>query len=336
VLSEFPKEWRDAVLRWTKMNADKRTRLRSGWAPVAGDEYLFYQTLIGVWPFGKKYSVFSRQYSEPDLTSLCERVMAYMLKAIKEAKRHTSWLEPNEDYEAAVKNFVSAALDEDISARFLHDFEAFHKDIAHFGWLNSLSQVLLKTMSPGVPDIYQGCELWDFSMVDPDNRRPVDFKLRQQILNHLRNPPTESHPSHFLPDLLKKPESGAIKLYVLSRALSFRRQHREFFDTGTYTPLQIQGTHADHVVAFARRLGKQQIIAIAPRLIAGLCKKKRILPLGESVWADTALKLDTKKAKRFSNIMTGESFEARAGTVRLADVLAHFPVAILSPADYSV
>jgi (1->4)-alpha-D-glucan 1-alpha-D-glucosylmutase len=349
VLSEYPKEWRAAVLRWTKMNSDKRTRLWGKWAPVAADEYLFYQMLIGVWPFRNKCSIFGLQHSEPDLAPLRERVIAFMLKASKEAKQQTSWLEPNEEYETAVKNFVSALLDEETSGRFLSDFESFHKDIAHFGWLNSLSQVLLKTMSPGVPDIYQGCELWDFSMVDPDNRRPVDFTLRKKLLNRLAEEPelalqsspvatAESgarhrlfaHPSHFLSEMLRKPESGAVKMYVLWRALNFRQRHPDIFDKGAYLPLLVEGAHARHVIAFARHAGKQQVIAVASRLISKLCKKKRILPLGEGIWADTAISLETKKTRVFTNIMTGNSVEVRAGTLRLADILADFPVAILS------
>jgi len=325
VLSEFPTGWREALQRWAKLNTDKKTIVRGELAPSANDEYLFYQTLIGVWPPQGQYSVFGIHYSEPPLEALRERVLAYMIKAIKEAKARTSWIEPNEAYEKAAHGFVSAALDEQQSPEFLGDFAAFQKQIAFFGYLNSVSQLVLKMTSPGVPDLYQGCELWDLSVVDPDNRRPVDFALRRRTLERLKSETEQM----LVQNLLRKPESGAIKMFVLWRALQFRQAHRELFQNGDYELLDTTGSKAEHVVAFARRRRNQCVITVVPRLIAGLCQKKTILPLGKTIWQDTALILDRKTiGSRFRNIITHETLET-APQLPIGEIFANSPVAIL-------
>ena len=325
VLSEFPSEWHGALQRWSKLNADKKTEVDGDAAPSANDEYLFYQTLIGAWPAEEKYSVFSVQCSE----QFRDRVSAYMTKAIREAKAHTSWLDPNAAYEEAVRKFVSATLDKKLSSAFLQDFENFQKGIAFFGYWNSLSQVLLKMTSPGVPDLYQGCELWDFSLVDPDNRRPVDFELRKRLLNQIQSKAVE--PAEMIRGLLAKPESGSVKMYLLWRALTFRQAHRDLFQAGDYIPLHASGEKAEHIVAFARRRKNECVIAIAPRLIAGLCDKEPALPIGDKIWGDTALALAPGiKANQFRNVLTDEVISISNAELPLRDVLAHFPVALLT------
>ena len=316
VLSEFPNEWREAVRRWAKLNAGRKVRVGGEWAPAANDEYLFYQTLIGVWPAEQKYSIFSVHHSGDPLQRLRARVIEYMIKAVKEAKGHTSWLEPNREYEAAVQKFVSETLDENVSAEFLHDFQAFQKRIAFFGYLNSLSQLVLKTTSPGVPDLYQGCELWDFSLVDPDNRRSVDYKLRKRMFERLK---AESGPdAGRMLELLQRPESGALKMHVLWRALSLRQSQADLFTHGDYTPVEVEGKN-------------KSVITVAPRLIPGLCGRETVLPVGTNVWKDTALVLPKRaRRRRMRNVLTGELVEWEK-TQPVAEILARGPVAILQP-----
>jgi (1->4)-alpha-D-glucan 1-alpha-D-glucosylmutase len=327
VLSEFPDEWREAVRRWAELNAGKKVKVGGEWGPSANDEYLFYQALIGVWPPEQKYSVFSVQQSGDPLEKVKERMVEYMAKAVKEEKARTSWLEPNQEYEAAVQKFVSETLDESVSAEFLQDFQAFQKRIAFFGYLNSLSQLVLKLTSPGVPDLYQGCELWDFSLVDPDNRRPVDYKLRKRMFERLSAESDQG--SETMLKLLQKPESGAVKMYALWRALSFRQSRTDLFARGDYIPIEVEGAKARHVVAFARSWKKESVIAVAPRLIAGLCGGEAVLPLGLDVWKGTALLLP-KRVGRHSmrNVITGEFVEWKK-SLPLAEILSQSPVAIL-------
>src|SRR5208282_6643120 len=214
-------------------------------APSPNDEYLLYQTLIGAWP------------TEPfqdanDWKTFRERIESYMLKAIREAKQNTSWINRNAEYEAAVSLFVAALLDPNSNRRFLSGFLPFQRRVARLGLWNSLSQTLLKLTCPGVPDIYQGNDLWDFSLVDPDNRRPVDYIRRQQMFESIRVWGSE-------PDLLsigrllETPEDGRLKLYLIWKILRFRQQQPDIFQQGEYLPLAVEGAKADHVVAFARK-----------------------------------------------------------------------------------
>jgi len=320
VLSEFPSEWREALQRCSKLNADRKTDVDGQAAPSTNDEYLFYQTLIGAWP---------AQCSYPAVEELRDRMLAHMTKALREAKAHTNWLEPNAAYEEVVRKFVSATLDANLSSIFLNDFETFQKRIAFFGYWNSLSQVLLKLTSPGIPDLYQGCELWDFSLVDPDNRRPVDFDLRKQILQQVRSEVSDR--IALIRKLLAQPETGAVKIYLLWRALTFRQAHRDLFQAGDYLPLQATGNKAEHVVAFARRFKNKFVIAVAPRLVAKLCNKEPTLPIGEAIWSDTALSLASViRANRFQNILTGEAISVSNKQLPLSSVLVNFPVALLT------
>jgi (1->4)-alpha-D-glucan 1-alpha-D-glucosylmutase len=330
VLSEMPKEWELVVTRWRRLNASKKTIVNGEPAPAPNDEYLLYQTLIGAWPereVGRDVPIAPR-------ADFRHRLAAYLLKAIKEAKTHTSWINPNPAYEEAMIQFVERLLDSSPRNRFLRDFETFQHRAAFFGRFNSLSQTLIKMTSPGVPDFYQGTELWDLNLVDPDNRRPIDFELRRRLLSELKarlGHPTPDLPA-LLAELLARAHTGQIKLYLIWRTLEFRRAHRELFTQGSYVPLYAKGSTSEHVCAFARLWKEQAAIIVAPRLILTLNRGAERPPIGEEPWADTTLKLPKGLVgKQWRNILTGELLTGR--TLRIAQALASFPVALLSSAE---
>ncbi|HYO63320.1 MAG TPA: malto-oligosyltrehalose synthase [Pyrinomonadaceae bacterium] len=323
-LSEIPAEWAAAVARWRELNRDRRALLHETEAPDANEEYLIYQTLVGAWPLaptdGDGHAAF------------VARVQEYMNKALKEAKVHTSWISPNEDYERAVREFVAGILEPSEGNAFLSDFAEFQRATARAGMFNSLSQVLLKVASPGVPDFYQGTELWSLTLVDPDNRRPVDYEERKRLLASLDEAEAANR-AGLLEELVGRMEDGRVKLYVTSRALNFRRARRELFDAGEYVPLAARGARAHHVVAFARRQGGGEAVAVAARFFTRLNGANN-LPLGAEVWGDTFLPLDaTDGAARFRDVFTGREFglsaEGGAAGLRLSEVFESLPVALL-------
>jgi (1->4)-alpha-D-glucan 1-alpha-D-glucosylmutase len=352
VLSEMPGEWGEAAGRWALLNAARKGVVDGRPAPSANDEYLLYQTLIGAWP--------AEAETAGGLKAFGERVAAYMLKAIKEAKTHTSWAKPNSAYEQAVQRFVHGLLSDERRNPFLADFKPFQRRVAFFGRFNSLSQTLLKITSPGVPDFYQGTELWDFSMVDPDNRRPVDYEIRRRLLRELMEhgideragepAPSVGSPSEaeavaggseprepmaeFLRRLVRRSEDGRIKLYEIWRALNFRNRHKRLFETGGYFPLYATGPKSGHVCAFARQGGEEVAVTIVPRLVLGLTEGAERPPTGGEVWRETLLPLpDAKPGERYRNVFTGEVLTPSSGlggrTLRLDEVLSEFPVALL-------
>lgn len=336
VLSEIPQLWRAALNRWSRWNRWRRREVDGQPAPSRNDEYLFYQTLIGVWPLEPP--------DEPALRQLIERLQGYMEKASREAKVHTSWVNPSADYEAAVREFVAAVLQPNPQNRFFHEFVAFHERVVDWGLYTALSQTLLKLTSPGVPDIYQGQELWDFSLVDPDSRRPVDFELRSRMLAQLRNElgPNEKSLRPVARFMATHPRDGRIKLFLTWRTLQFRRRHVDLFDRGQYIPLAAVGSKANHVCALAWRLSGQSdpsdrvALAVAPRLLARLTPAgngdRPMPPLGEAVWQDTALDVSSLPQTPLLDILTGQTVAPQRGCLRLADLLADFPVALLTNA----
>jgi (1->4)-alpha-D-glucan 1-alpha-D-glucosylmutase len=259
-----------------------------------------------------------------------------MLKALHEAKVHTSWINPNAEYDEAIREFVGRILDEGANRAFLDDFRAFQRRVAAYGLYNSLSQTLLKFASPGVPDTYQGTELWDFSLVDPDNRRPVDYERRRRMLRDLRTA-IESARGDLRDlgrDLVGTMADGRIKLYVTHRSLAYRRDHPGLFTAGDYLPLAAEGPRAAHLFAFARRAGEAAAVVAVPRLVTRLTPDPARPPLGAEAWPDTRLALNGLDASlRWRNIFTDEvlSPEHRDGLASLAaaDLFAHFPVALL-------
>jgi (1->4)-alpha-D-glucan 1-alpha-D-glucosylmutase len=332
VLSELPDDWAAALGRWRALNADKKTVVDDQPAPDANDEYLLYQTLLGAWPFELSIADAPREAIE----SFRDRIVAYMQKATKEAKVRTSWINPDEEYDAAVEQFVRAMLDDSTPNAFLDDLRAFQQRIAYYGAYNSLSQTLLKLTAPGVPDIYQGNELWDLSLVDPDNRRPVDYARRRELLAELHRQVTEagSRRIDLARELIESYPDGRIKLYLTSQALGLRRQHVATFAQGGYHPLELFGERAPHACAFARAHGDDCVLVVVPRLVAGLTGGDLRPPLGDTVWGATWLGLPTTRAgQRFHNGLTGDiltvgMYENGPG-LALGAIFKHFPVALL-------
>jgi (1->4)-alpha-D-glucan 1-alpha-D-glucosylmutase len=332
VLSELPNDWRSHVRRWYQWNEPHRVKLEGLSAPDPNDEYLIYQTLLGAWPL--------EPYGPNEYAAFVARLQQYLHKAIHEAKVHTSWINPNPIYDNAVREFTGQILDEEVSAKFLDDFRAFQRRVSHYGLFNSLAQTLLKITCPGVPDTYQGTELWDFSLVDPDNRRPVDYELRRRLLREL-NRRVEASGGRLVDlarDLLDTRQDGRIKLYVTCRALRCRRDHPGLFSTGEYLPAEVLGSRAEHVCAFVRRWERRCAVAAVPRLVARLLAGETGFPLGADVWQDTRLLLPgLVPRQRLRNIFTEEVHRAseRQGQASLAaaDVFAHFPVALLVAQD---
>ena len=321
VLSELPEEWERRVKSWKNMNRRFKTVLKSGEIPDANDEYFLYQTLLGALP-----------NDERDLESFRERIGEYGIKAVREAKIHTAWLKPDEEYEAGFRTFISKILEQSVENQFLADFIPFQKRIAHYGFLNSLSQLLLKLTSPGIPDIYQGCELWDLNLVDPDNRREIDFTLRTEYLEAIRNVPAEALHS-FTGQLFSHPGNGMVKMFVLSLLLRCRNDHPELFSSGSYLPLSVTGKHRDHLLAFALNAGTDWSLTLAPRRIASLVKTFD-LPLGEEVWGDTRVILPDDAPGTWNNPMTGETFRAQ-GSLSLAHCCRTAPFGFLFGAGNS-
>ncbi|MBI4320342.1 MAG: malto-oligosyltrehalose synthase [Chloroflexi bacterium] len=327
VLSEIPDEWQRALASWSRLNAPSKTVVDGDSAPDRNDEYLLYQTLVGAWP--------NEPMRPEQFECFRERIADYMLKATREAKTHTSWINPNEEYEAALRNFVFRLLEDGIEDPFRNELLRLQRQVAYYGRFNSLSQVLLKLTSPGVPDIYQGNELWDFSLVDPDNRRPVDYRRRRALLAELTKRIDQSGEDlgSLAGEVLREGEDGRIKLYVTYRTLNFRRAHRQLFASGEYWPVEAEGEMREHAVAFARILGTRGIVVVAPRLVVGLTGGIEQPPVG-GVWRNTSLVLPLgTSTTRYRNIFTGETLVAQAQgdglALRLAEVLGNFPVALL-------
>lgn len=325
VLSEMPKRWRQALQRWRKMNGRHKTAARGVMAPDANDEYLLYQTLLGAWP---------TETGLDALASFRQRVTSYMLKALKEAKTHTSWTDPDPAYESAITIFIQKLLDESFSKQFLENFISFQRKVAFFGQFNSLSQLLIKITSPGVPDFYQGAELWDLNLVDPDNRGPVDFARRRQMLAELKSQWAGSRADQLalLNGLLRNWRSGQIKLHLTWRALKFRREHPQLFQKGDYLPLNATGPAGEHVCASARVFENQTCLSVVPRLVHTLVAGVERAPLGKETWHNTQLILPAAKTgQQYRNVLTGERLTVNppGKALPLAEILRSFPVSLL-------
>jgi (1->4)-alpha-D-glucan 1-alpha-D-glucosylmutase len=321
VLSEIPREWRAAVNRWARVNRRHKTRVEGQPAPSRNDEYLFYQTLLGAWPWG----------AETVDETFIERIEAFMLKAAREAQQQTSWINPDAEYEEAIRRFVRAALDASRRNPFLEDLPALRDLVAHAGACNALAQQLLKLTAPGAPDIYQGSELWDQSLVDPDNRRPVDYKECARLLKELQR---RKPGKRLAAELLETKADGRVKLFLTSRALAYRLAHPDLFARGDYIPLEAEGEQAGHVVAFARRHGAQEAIAAVPRLVVNLTGKERIDPIGRAVWGETRLLLPgAEPGTRYRDCFTELEIAATSGEggagLALSEVFGALPFALL-------
>jgi (1->4)-alpha-D-glucan 1-alpha-D-glucosylmutase len=314
VLSEMPKEWGAAVRAFAKANARLKMPVGARSAPDVNDEYLIYESLLGAYPF-----------AEEDLPNLTERMKAYIVKAIREAKVHTAWVKPDVAYEQTCVDFVDAILDRSRSSDFLSSFLPLEKKIAFYGVFNSLSQLVLKLCSPGVPDTYQGGELWDFNFVDPDNRRSVDFEKRKRILVEIKS--REGDLPALARDLVDHREDGRVKLFAIYRLLKARNESRELFMSGEYIPLETSGTHRDRVIAFARRSSGACSVTVAPRLLSRIVEEG-VLPLGSAVWRDTAVLLPDGLPGRWNDVFTGRDRNGARGII-VGEALESFPVSVL-------
>lgn len=322
VLSEIPAAWKLMLKRWSRINRTRKRKLDGLLVPSASDEYLLYQTLIGTWPL--------EPLEQIDWDAYRQRIQTYMTKAVREAKLHSSWVNVNAEYESALNDFVAALLVPSDNNLFLTDFTQAMERIIRFGLINSLGMTLLKLTAPGVPDIYQGSELWQLTLVDPDNRQEIDFRTRQSILQSLQNdfdmPPEQW--KELLRPLVQNMEDGRIKLYLIWRALTLRQHWREVFDTGEYLPLNAHGACAEHLFAFMRCQGEQRLIVAVSRLNAK--RHDDALQFG-SDWQDTGLCWPETDVKRqWQDALSGQ-VHLQQGLNRLsaAHLFAHLPVALL-------
>lgn len=312
VLSEMPRDWADAVSRWHDATYELREELPRGPAPGPRGEWLFYQALAGAWPPELDLS------DEAGLADLSERLVSFMTKALREAKRRTSWTDQNEPFEAAVENYVRALFAPE-RRELLRDIRATVAAIEPAGMVNSLAQLALKLTVPGVPDIYQGCELPDFSMVDPDNRRPVDFELHRRLLQEARQLTAI--------EAMARWREGLPKLWLLDRLLDLRQKNSPLFEQGSYQAIEAGGEHAGNVVAFARSFGDQHIVVAVPRLVLRHVDKQRPSWISAGSLADTRLRLPFE-ASRYRTI-TGSSLPGESNEIAISKLWNEFPVAIL-------
>ncbi len=304
VLSQVPREWRGEVRAWAGLNARYRSTLYGDPVPGPNTEYLIYQTLVGTWPEGGRVDGEYR-----------ERLHAYLTKALREAKAQTSWLLPDERFESACHDFLTAILDTRRSRAFQRRLTAFCERISLSGRLNSLSELVIKATAPGVPDFYQGEELWDDSLTDPDNRRHVDFALREQLLAGLTDVPTAD---------LSEPSA---KLWLTHRLLALRARALELFASGSYEPLEVEGERAEHAFAFARERGGRWVAVVVPRLTYWMTEPPGGVPLGIPAWRDTRVRLPAGVAD-WHDGLTGRVVAADR-EVRLGDLLEALPFAVL-------
>ena len=324
VLSEVPADWEREAAKWMRLNKTARPIVDGEPAPDRNDEYRFYQALVGIWPGGEQVP-----------GDLVERLQGYMIKAVKEAKLHSSWINADEQYEAALRSFVERVLTGSHAAKFLPAFLPFQRSIARTGLVNSLAQTVIKVASPGVPDFYQGSELWDLSLVDPDNRRPVDFLRRAQMLDsvdHVLSLPAEQRRGA-IERLLQTRESGAIKLLVTSAALRLRSQRADLFLEGEYLPLEVESAVDGRAIAFARTHAGETAIAIAPHLVHPLLSDDKPLPLGD-MWRTSRVMLPKAlAAQTFTDVLTGVEIRAvtsgESAWLFIGQALKALPVALL-------
>ena len=312
-ISEIPELWRRSLQRWRVSNRRWKRTIDDVEAPDANEEYLLYQTLLGTWPM--------QANGEPETTATpdyTERIQAYMAKALHEAKLNTSWIQPNDEWDAAMLDFVAKILDPSPRNKFIPVLVPIAKEVAQLGTVNSLTQTLLKLTSPGVPDIYQGNEIWDYSLVDPDNRRPIDYKRRREMLGSLAR--ANAH------DLVRCWTDGRIKMFLTQRVSQFRREHTELFQHGEYLPLTPSGTLAECCVSFARELEDQWIIVIAPRLSSHV----GFPPIGER-WKDTIVELpETLPLAHAHDLFTCRPIPVQDRQVKLADAMSILPFAVIT------
>jgi (1->4)-alpha-D-glucan 1-alpha-D-glucosylmutase len=311
-LSEMPSEWKNHLDLWVKQNAQHKEQIAGHAVPDRNEEYFIYQTLLGVWPLNQE-----------GCATLVKRVQEHVLKATREAMVHTRWTRPNQPHEDALLKFVARIFSKDDNREFLQDFCQFQKKVAYFGMVNGLSQTLLKIAAPGVSDFYQGSELWDLRLVDPDNRGPVDFAKRAAALKSIAH----ADSAQALRNFVQNWYDGCIKLYLIWKAIRFRRDHDDLFRDGEFQPLQSVGASSRNVTAFLRKHGTSWALAAMPRWLSQVpTKAKR-----EFDWGDTRLTLPADSPAEWSNILTRTQLasqnEGGGRHVMVSDLFREFPVA---------
>jgi len=316
VLSEIPAEWRQHLDLWASLNVRHKQTNGGQAAPDRNEEYYLYQTLLGVWPLQSE-----------GCETLVQRLQDHMIKATREAMIHTRWTRPNEAHEEALRNFVASILSPDRSPEFMDDFRQFQKRIACFGMINGLSQTLLKITSPGVSDFYQGSELWDLRLVDPDNRGAIDFEKRKSAHQRIGEAPGNPDLAR---ELVSHWQDGRVKMYLIRTALRFRREHQSLFSEGEFIPLQCEGRYGENVVAFLRRHKDESALIVVPRWLSQLAPAHSNSQAFE--WDDTRLLLPDASTELWKNELTGHELRsAELGDKRyisLNDLLRDFPVAL--------
>ena len=317
-LSEMPSEWKDHLDLWAKQNAQHKEQVGGHAVPDRNEEFFLYQTLLGVWPLDHE-----------SCATLRQRVQDHIIKATREAMVHTRWTRPNQPHEDALVKFVAKILSSQDNREFLQDFRQFQKKVAYFGMVNGLSQTLLKIAAPGVPDFYQGSELWDLRLVDPDNRGPIAFDKRAAALHNIANGDA-SDSGHALRDLIEQWHDGRIKLYLIWKAIRFRRDHADLFRDGEFVPLQSAGSYSRNVTAFLRRQGTSWALAAVPRWLSQVPAKGK----GEFNWGDTKIMLPSDSPAHWNNILTRTTLasknEAADPHVMVDDLFQEFPVAFFN------
>jgi (1->4)-alpha-D-glucan 1-alpha-D-glucosylmutase len=322
VLSELPHEWRRQLRRWMREGDEWKNEIAEEEdivVPEADVDSLLYQTLVGAWPL-----------HHPD-DSFTDRIKEYMTKAVREAKEQTSWRRPDEDYEQALARFIELLMTEVGREGLAEDVASFAAHVAPHGALNSLAQTLLRITAPGIPDTYQGTELWSYTLVDPDNRRPVDYEERRRLLDDLSTM-IEEPVAAAVREMLDEWQDGRIKLLFTAAALHCRARHADAFDRGQCVPLNASGSRAEHVVAFARALDGNACIVALPRWTARLTEGA-MPQAGPELWQGTVVLLpDSLQHARWRNVLTGEEVPVTAGGLELGSLFATVPFALLEPA----
>ncbi len=323
-LTEIAGEWEEALATWSERNACHRIRVEGRDVPAPSEEVDLYQTLLGAWPL-------EAERPEPEFRN---RLRGYLEKALREAKAHTSWHDPDDAYEGAVRAFLDAVLDDQ---GFLDAFSPLCGRLARLGAANSLSQTLLALLSPGVPDRYQGTELWEFRLVDPDNRRPVDFERRRALLDELDRAAAADRVG-LAERLMESWRDGRVKLWLTAEALRLRRRHSDLFARGGYMPLTVEGERAEHLCGFARRHADGWVLAVVPRLTAALGCGDRLAALTTASWGSTRIRLPDGAPRRWQEVYTDRKIRAAGegdavGRLEPSVLFAHLPFALLVGGD---
>ncbi len=315
VLSEIPTEWEQNLKNWIKINRSKKKKVRQQYAPDYNDEYFLYQTLLGTYTDLGDAEVYK------------ERIKEYVIKAVREAKVHTAWIKPDNEYEEAFLGFIDKIFDRVKNNHFWDEFVPFHRKISHYGVFNTLTQTLLKMTSPGVPDFYQGTEYWDLTLVDPDNRRPVDFEKRHRSLDNIRQA-VDNDLEGLIKKLLEQKADGRIKQFLSHRILTARNKEADMFLNGSYIPIECHGKHDNNIIAFGRSFEGSYAVIAAPRLMTGIIREDE-MPLGKRIWEDTKIELPEGFPRNWTDAITGETIKGEDNMFSAGSLFNSFPCALL-------